>query len=120
MASPPSSWACAADGNAAAARSMPRHARERVFMMDRSLLDVDRPCLLPYGPASVAGRSFQTVFLLAKLLRCTIIKSHFCLKNGLCCKITDRKRVVKGRRGSVRVDLGGRRIIKKKRKQKKQ
>src|SRR3546814_14323184 len=36
--------------------------------------------------------------------------------NGMSDSRTDRKSVVKGKSGSVRVDLGGRRIIKKKKK----
>src|SRR3546814_16833758 len=40
---------------------------------------------------------------------------HRRLRTGLVPPgVTDRKRVVKGKSGSVRVDLGGRRIIKKK------
>src|SRR3546814_12510724 len=43
-------------------------------------------------------------------------RSH-CFARALlmtCCNVLDRKSVVSGKSGSVRVDLGGRRIVKKK------
>src|SRR3546814_16074717 len=48
-----------------------------------------------------------------------ILEPIECLQDSHCraaSPIEDRKSVVKGKSGSVRVDLGGRRIIKKKRK----
>src|SRR3546814_18195236 len=79
-----------------------------------------------FGFERVADESLRTTQLVAMELRADALPGQdgagrgFPGKAGIrdtacaSARSTDRKRVVSGKRGSVRVDLGGRRILKKK------
>src|SRR3546814_10999981 len=67
--------------------------------------DVDR--LVPWGKIMPAGGAFGEKGL--ESLKVAFLQ-------GIECSMRDRKSVVSGKSVSVRVDLGGRRIIKKKKK----